>query len=250
VARFARRGEAGRRVRRVGSSRVVLLVARVAQCAIERIVVVDMTVGTLAWRHGVRVGQREPCRRVVKLPIGPLNSVVAGLTSRREPGRSVRYRGGRIVVVGLVARNARRARQTVVIVDVAVGAGSWWYRVRTGQRETSAVVVEGCVHPVRGVVTAIASLREIRRYVIRIGRTLIVLEVAAHAGRSVEAVVVVNVTICASSRRYRVQTGQREARVVVVEGCVHPVRGVVTLVAGLREVRCHVIRISRALIVL
>jgi len=133
---------------------------------------------------------------------------------------------------------------------VTVGAGSWWHRVRSGQRETGAVVVEGCVHPVRGVVTTIASLRKICRNVIRIGRPLIVLEVATHTGRAVQAVVVVNMTICASSWWYRVQARKRKTCAVVVESCIHPVRVVVTLVAGLREVRCHVIRISCALIVL
>jgi len=122
VAGFARRGESGGCVCRVSRSGVVLLVARVTKCAIQRIVVVDVTIGTGAWRYRVRVGQRETCRRVVKLAIRPLDGVVAGVTSRREPGRSVGYRCGRVVVVGLVARHASRTRQAVVVVDVAVRA--------------------------------------------------------------------------------------------------------------------------------
>ena len=67
------------------------------------------------------------------------------------------------------------AGQIVIIVDVTIGAGARWNRVQAGQREPGAAVVERCVHPVRGVVTLVASLWEIRRHVIRIGRSLIVL---------------------------------------------------------------------------
>ena len=102
VTSFARRGEARRGVRRVSRSGVVLLVARVAQRAIQRIVVVDVTIGTQARRYRVRVGQREACRRVVKFAICPLDTVVTGVTSCREPGSRVRDWRGRVVVVGLV----------------------------------------------------------------------------------------------------------------------------------------------------
>jgi len=122
VAGFACRGESSRGVCGVGGPRVVLLVARVTKCAIQRIVVVDMAIGAGTGRDCVRVGQRETCRRVVKLAIGPLDGVVTGITSGREPGRRVGYRCGRVVVVGLVARHASRARQAVVVVDVAVRA--------------------------------------------------------------------------------------------------------------------------------
>ena len=54
MAEFAGRRESGRRVRRAGGSRVVLLVARVAQCAIESVVVVDVAVRAQARRNGVR----------------------------------------------------------------------------------------------------------------------------------------------------------------------------------------------------
>ena len=71
VTGFASRGEPSRRVRRVGGSRVIALMARVAERAIQRIVVVDVTIGTQARGHGVRVGQRETGCRVVKFAIGP-----------------------------------------------------------------------------------------------------------------------------------------------------------------------------------
>ena len=162
----------------------------------------------------------------------------------------MRYRGGRIVVVGLATSNASRTGQIVVVVDVAVGAGSRRHRVQSGKGEAGAVVIERGIQPGAGAMALLTGLREVRSHVVWIGRALIVLEMAAHAGRCVEAVVVVNVTICASARWYRVQAGQREARVVMVEGCVHPVRGVVALLAGLREIRGDVVGIGGALVVL
>ena len=157
--------------------------------------------------------------------------------------------GGALVILE-VTGYARRAVQAVVVVDVAIGARAWWHRVHSGQRETGAGVVKRRVHPVSRVVTGIAGLREIRRHVVGIGSALIILEVAAHAGGAVQAVVVVDVAISAGPWRHGVHSGQREPGAVVVEGRIHPVRGVVTLIAGLREVGRHVVGIRRPLIVL
>ena len=121
--------------------------------------------------------------------------------------------------------------------------------MRTCECEAGAGMVECCVHPVRCVVTGIASLREVRRHVIRIGRALIVLEVACDARRAVQAVVVVDVAVGAGSRWYRVQTGERETGAGVVKRRIKPGAGAVALLAGLGEVRRHVIRIGRTLIV-
>ena len=205
-------------MRRVGGPRVVLLVARIAQSAIQRVVVVDVTIGAAARRHRMRVGQRKPGCRVVKLAIGPLNGVVAGIASRREPRSGVRYGCGRIVVIRLVACDASRARQVVIIVDVAVGAGPRWHRVISRQWESSAVVIERCIRPCRGVMALIAGLREVRCDVVGVRRPLIILEVAGHAGRAVQAVVVVHVAIGASSRWHRVHSSQHKSRTAVIKG--------------------------------
>ena len=74
--------------------------------------------------------------------------------------------------------------------------------------------------------------------------------VTTHAGRGGEVVVVIDVTISTLPRRHGVRAGQREPGGVVVEGCIQPAGGVVALLAGLREVRRHVIRIRRALEIL
>jgi len=84
VAQFARGREAGARVRRIGRARIVLLVARVAQGAVQGIVVAHVAVRALPRRHRVRSGQREARGRVVKLTIGPEYCVVAVFAGRRE----------------------------------------------------------------------------------------------------------------------------------------------------------------------
>lgn len=132
---------------------------------------------------------------------------------------------------------------------MAVGASPRRHRVRTGQRETGAVVIEGRIRPCRRAVASIAGLREIRGYVVRIGRAVVVRQVARHTSRARQIVVVIHVTIRASARRNRMRSRQREAGVVVIKGRIRPRRSVVALIAGLREIRRDVIRIGRAVIV-
>jgi len=196
----------------------------------------------------VRTGECEAGAGMVEGCVHPVRGVVTGIASLREVCRHV-IRIGRTLIVLQVASYTRGAVQAVVVVDVAVGAGSRWYRVQTGERETGAGVVKRRVHPVGGVVTGIASLREVRCDVIRIGRALIVLEVACDARRAVQAVVVVDVTIGAGSRRNGVHSGERETGAGVVKRRIKPGAGAVALLAGLGEVRRHVIRIGRTLIV-
>ena len=181
--------------------------------------------------------QLKSCARVVEHSIGPLNRVVAGFTGRRECSRNVIHGRQRGVVIVLMARNARRAGEVVVIVDVTVGALPWRNRMVSGQRESGAVVVKGRVEPRRGVVALIAGLREVRRHVVGIRRSLVILQVAAHASIGGEVVIVVDVAIAALPRRNGMHSGQREIRGVVVERRIRPRHGVVTLLAGLREVR-------------
>jgi len=66
-------------------------------------------------------------------------------------------------------------------------------------------MVKGRIRPGTRIVALITGLREIRSNVIRIRRSLVVLEVAGHACRAIQAVVVVNVAIAAGTRRNRVQ---------------------------------------------
>lgn len=220
VAHLARCGEAGGRMRWIRRARVILLVARVAQRAVQGIVVVDVAIGAQTRRHHMGVCQRETGRRVIEFPVGPQVGVVASFASRRESGGRVGYRRDGVVVIGLVARDASRAGQVVVIVDVAIGTDARRHRVVSSQWEAGAVVIEGGVQPVGGVVAGVASLREVGSDVIRIRGSLEVLQVTAHAGRAVQAVIIVNVAISAGARRDRVHSSKREPSTAVIERSV------------------------------
>ena len=77
----------------------------------------------------MRAGQRKAGRRVIEGTIRPRGRVVTGLASRRESGSNVIYRRKCRVVVVLVARDAGRAGQVVVVVHMAVSALPWWNRM-------------------------------------------------------------------------------------------------------------------------
>jgi hypothetical protein len=66
-------------------------------------------------------------------------------------------------------------------------------------------------------VALIARLGETRGDVVRIGRPLIVLQMATDAGRRAQFVVVIYVAIGALPRWHGVQAGKREGRGIVVE---------------------------------
>ncbi len=100
-------------------------------------------------------------------------------------------------------------------------------------------MVERCIRPTASVVALVASLREIRRDVIRVGCALEVLKVAGDAGRAVQRVVVVDVAIGALARRNGVQSGQHEARRRMIELAIAPLHGIV---AGFARVWEPVVR--------
>ena len=77
VAEFARRRESSRLVGWIIRARVVFLMARVAECAVQRIVVVDVAIGALPRRHRVGARQRESRAVVIESRIQPRAGVVA-----------------------------------------------------------------------------------------------------------------------------------------------------------------------------
>ena len=149
-----------------------------------------------------------------------------------------------------MARHAGGAGQVVVVVDVAIGTLPRRHRVRAHQWEAGRGVVECRIQPGAGAVALLASLREIRRDVIRIRRALEILQVTGHARRTRQVVVVVDVAIGALARRHHVQSRQLKSGGAVIEGCVQPCAGTVALLTSLREIRRDVIRIRRPLEVL
>ncbi len=217
--------------------------ARVTQRAVQCIVVVDVAIGAKPRRHRVRSCQLETGGRVVKRSVSPQHGVMTRFAGSRKTCRHVRHRSRRIVVVRQVARDACRASQVVVVVDVAVRTLPRRHGVRTGQRESHGRMVESRVRPTCCVVAGVTSLREIRGHVIRIRRPLVIRQMAGHAGRAVQRVVVVDVTVRTLSRRYGVSARQRKSGVVVVKRRIHPVDGVMACLAGLREVGGNVIRV-------
>lgn len=131
----------------IGGSRVILLVTRVAQCTVQRVVAVDVAIRALPRRNDMRTGQREAGGGVIEFAIGPRDGVVAALACRWEFRSDVVHRCDCVVVVVLMATHAGGARQVVVVIDVAVGAQPRRNGVRTRQGEPCAGVIEFAVGP-------------------------------------------------------------------------------------------------------
>jgi hypothetical protein len=140
------------------------------------------------------------------------------------------------------------AGQLVIAVHVALLAG--YCGVKSGEDPTGTCMVEGAVAPGTRVVALLASLRESSLYVAGIIRGLIILEVARDTSRVGAGQVVVPVDVALQTRRIYVETSQRPACACMVESSVAPVRGVMALLARLREVGLHVIGIGGSLEVL
>ncbi len=212
--------ESGRRVRGIIGRGVILLVARVALRTIQRVVVADVAIRTLARGHRVRSGQGETRGRVVKLAMAPKHRIVAAFASGRES--SMGNRSPRPSIILLVAGITRRAIERVIVVDMAIGALPWRCCVRSGQRESGAVVVERRILPGTGVVARTASLREVRTHVVWIRRTLVILQVTGNTSRVVQIVVVVHVAIGALPRRHGMHSGQRKGSQRMIKRGIRP----------------------------
>ena len=187
---------------------VIRLVARDAGRRRNVVVVIDMALH--ARRGQVRSRQREACRRVVKLAICPHHRVMALLARGREA--RMRHRCRRVVVIRLVARNARRHRNVVIVVGVALRAGRG--QVRARQRPARRCMVKLAIRPQHGVVTLFAGRREAcMRY--RRGRVVVIRLMAGNARRYRDLVVVVDVAL--GARRGNVRARQRESRLGMIK---------------------------------
>ena len=125
---------------------------------------------------------------------------------------------GRALEVLQVTRDAGGVGQVVVPVDVALRALQG--HVRSGQGEARLGVIEGGIRPRCGSVASLAGLRHARLYVIRVVRSLIILEVARHTGGISQVVVPVDVTLRALSSHVR--SGKRETGLAVIECGIGP----------------------------
>jgi len=145
-------GEARCRMRWIVRAGVILLMARVAQNAVQSVVVVDVAIAAQPRRHGVITRQLKTGRRMIEFAVGPEHSVVARLARGGESHGNVVHRRGRVVVVVLMARNAGSRRDVVVVADVAIAALPRRHGVIAGQGEAGAVVVERRIQPRRSAV--------------------------------------------------------------------------------------------------
>ena len=89
--------------------------------------VVAVYMATGAGHFCVRTRQGERRRAVIELTVCPNDRVVAQVTGSGETRLNVIHGSGRRVVVVQVTRHAGsiRARQTVIVVDVTIGAYAW-----------------------------------------------------------------------------------------------------------------------------
>ena len=148
-----------------------------------------------------------------------------------------------------MAAHARRRRQVVIIVDVAISTSARRHSVQAGQSEASCGVIELAVGPLNRVVALLTGGRESRvRH--RRGRVVVIGLVTTDARGIGDVVVVVDVAISTLTRRNGMRSGERESRLGVIECRRLPSRGVVANVASLRESTRHVVGIRGSLEIL
>jgi len=128
-----------------------------------------------------------------------------------------------------------------VVVRIRVAGAAHTVGVAMVQREPG--VIELAIRPLDSVVAGCTGGREIGGDVVRIVRILVVRFVAAIAVSGQGRVIVVDVAVGASARRYSMRACEREAGLVVVKVGVGPFDRVMADLAGLRKARLHVIRV-------
>jgi len=229
---------------RVRRAAVVLRMAAETVGRQRRVVVVHVATGT--GNGGVSAGQRETRVVVIERCLGPGGRVMADVTLLREPDRHVVRIIG-VLKVGKVAGHTCRVRQSVCIA-AGMALAALQRRMPTGQRPASRGMIEARLSPRGCVVTDFALLGEAHGNVIRIGRSGVILLMAAVAGGRQAGVIVVHVALRALHAGVRASEWKRRLR--VIECCRHPRGGGVADLTGLRDPGRRMVRIRRALVVL
>ena len=137
---------------------------------------------------------------MIERAIRPFDGVMALLAIRREMRAHVVHRRFGLVVIILMATDARGIGDGVVVVDVAVRTGSRRNRMRSSQGEAGLGVIKAGRRPSAGGMAHLASLREVLLRVVRIGRVVVIRQVTRDAGRVGDVVVVVLVAIGAGRK--------------------------------------------------
>lgn len=233
VALLARRWEASLHVvdRCRGVIEVLLMTADARRIGRrEVVIVVDVALRTL--RAGqVEASERPARRRVIELGIGPVRRTVTLLTRGREAQLDMVHRRCCRVVILLVAADAGRAAQCVIVVDVAHHARHRRIRVETCEGEANCAVVEICRSPSRCRVALLAVGRESRPGMHGIIGLLKISLVARNAGRVSCAEIVVVVRVAAGTGNRGVHAREWESRSRVIELGVQPIIESVALLA-------------------
>ena len=122
---------------------------------------------------------------MIEARLRPRGRVVTDFALLRESYRHV-IRIGRAGVILLMAAVAGSRQAGVVVVHVALRA--LHAGMSASERKCRLGMVERCRHPRGGCVADFAGLRNTGGRVIRIGRALVILQVArdAHGGRQIE----------------------------------------------------------------
>ena len=184
-----------------------------------------------------RVAGRGPSVRLREVSMvehrsQPVCRAVARLAGGRESRRSV-IRVRRVVVVGLVATDARRVGDAVVAIDMALraqrGGG-----MEARQRPSCRGVIELSVRPQKRVMASLASGRKARRNMVNWSLRAVVVGLMAGYTRGVRQMIVV-VHVAQSALNGGVEASERPARGCVVELAICPKNRVVAAFAGRRE---------------
>lgn len=194
---------------------VILQVASHAGCVVERVVVVDVAIGALPRRHGVQPSQRKTSRGVIELSVGPEIRVVALLAGDRKAG--VGYWRSRVVVIGLMATDARCDRDVVVVLAVTIATLARWNHMRPSQRESGFRVIEARWLPGGRAVTGLAGLGKSAGDVVWVRGFVVIVQVAGNARIGCQIEVVIDVAVAALARRHGMLACQREVRHRVIE---------------------------------
>ena len=208
MAELTRRREvSGDVIHRRGRVVVVLLVTTHTGGNSDVVVAVDVTIRALPRWNGMLSGQGPAGCGVIESAIHPVDRVMALLAGRREIGGDVIHWRGRVVVVLLVATHTGGDRDVVVVVNVTIRALAWRHGVLPDEREAGLRMVEIRRRPSACRMTDFARLRKVLLHVIGIGRAGVVGQVARHASRDRNVVVVVLVAVRALPRRIGVLAG-------------------------------------------
>jgi len=109
--------------------------------------------------HRVQTSERESGAVVVECGVQPTAGVVAGFASLRESTGNVVGIGGSLEILEM-ACHAGSAVQSVVAVNVTIGALAGRIRVQTGQGKAGGGVIKLAVGPLHGVMALFTGRRE------------------------------------------------------------------------------------------